>query len=205
MAGCRGSCRPPAPGPGRQGRAVDVAWAANEILPVHGLGGEPETPVRPPPCGLQGDALVVSQRQRGPVVDRRQAAGLHALAPPLEFVGRLISGIEQASLLQAFGGLAVERDAVPTGAARGPAGCRARRGRPRSTRHIRRASARRPCRRSGARRCRRVPLANRKFSTAVRALPMWIRPVGDGAKRTTGGDMGALWRSASRGAIRARL
>jgi hypothetical protein len=31
-------------------------------------------------------------------------------------------------------------------------------------------------------------LANSQLSSAVRALPMWMRPVGEGAKRTTGGE-----------------
>src|SRR3954451_7085202 len=43
-----------------------------------------------------------------------------------------------------------------------------------------------------------VPPARRAssaFNSAVRVLPMWISPVGDGAKRTVGRVMRGLWRT----------
>jgi hypothetical protein len=38
-------------------------------------------------------------------------------------------------------------------------------------------------------------LTKSQLSNAVRALPIWMRPVGDGAKRTTGGEIIRLHRS----------
>src|SRR4051794_20486759 len=52
-----------------------------------------------------------------------------------------------------------------------------------------------------------VPPARRAksaFKSAVRALPMWISPVGDGAKRTMGGIIQGLWRTACGRATLAR-
>ena len=51
---------------------------------------------------LQGGPLLGRQSERGAIVNGWQAAGLHALAPPVEFLRRLVGRIEHAGLLELF-------------------------------------------------------------------------------------------------------
>jgi hypothetical protein len=77
-----------------QRRAVDVARPSRQIVPSHDFGVELEAPMRTPSLRLESGALFRGKLQRGAIIDRRQAARLLALAPPIQFLGRLIGRIK---------------------------------------------------------------------------------------------------------------
>ena len=79
--------------------AVDMTLAAHHVVPPHGRRLEAKAPVRLAAVSLERRALGVGQAQRGAVIDRRTAERLLALAPPVEFFGRLVGGIEPARAL----------------------------------------------------------------------------------------------------------
>ena len=70
--------------------AVDMAFAAHQVVPAHASSLEPEAPVRPAALRLQRGAIVGRQAQRGAIVDRRPAERLLALAAAVELLGRLV-------------------------------------------------------------------------------------------------------------------
>ena len=55
-----------------------------------------ETPVGRASFGFIGGDLIRRQRQRGAIIDRRQAAPQQDFAPKLQFLLRLIGGIDMA-------------------------------------------------------------------------------------------------------------
>ena len=93
----------------RQGCTIDVALAADEVVPGDGLLIELEAPMRTPPLRVVAGFYLGGQRQGCTVIDRRQAARLQALAAPVELVGGFVSRVEPATLLQSFGRRGIER------------------------------------------------------------------------------------------------
>ena len=73
---------------------VDVLRAARAVVPAHVLAMEQEAPVRSAPFGLESAAVGLGEREGRPVVDWRQMALLLALALEIEFLRRLVAGIE---------------------------------------------------------------------------------------------------------------
>ena len=96
----------------RQGRGVDGDVAAHAVHPAHHAVIEPEAPVRPPSLGFQPRPVRRAQRQRGAVIDGRQAARPLTGAAALKLFWRLVGGVEAARLLQPFGRRRIEREAV---------------------------------------------------------------------------------------------
>ena len=85
--------------------------------------------MRAPALRLQRRALLGAQAQRGAIIDRRPAERLLALAPAVEFLGRLVGGIEPARLAQLRRGGVIKRHALGLAAVKSRARCRARRDR----------------------------------------------------------------------------
>ena len=85
---------------------------AHEVGPLDDAVIEQETPVRPATLGLKRRALLLAQRERRAVVDRRQPARGLSLAPPIEFVLGLVAGVEPAGGLERFDRGVVQREAL---------------------------------------------------------------------------------------------
>ena len=111
----------------RAGVQVDAAQidldSADEVVPLHHAAIEPEAPVRPASLGFELRTIRVGQRERGAIVDRRQAPRLLQLAAAVEFALRFVRRIQKAHRPEALGGRLIERDAVglPHGEMRGDA------------------------------------------------------------------------------------
>ena len=89
-----------------------MAFAANEIAPAHDAGLQHETPMRPASLRMEFQALVRVQRERGAVIDGRRAARDLQTALALQFLRRLITGIEPTRRLERFGGMGIEVEAL---------------------------------------------------------------------------------------------
>ena len=129
-------------------RAVDVAFAPHHVVPAHRRRVEPEAPMRPAARRFERGAFGFAQAQSRPVVDRRAAQRLLALAAPVELVRGLVSRVQTAQGLEFCGGRVVGRHSFrlpphPIGRDSEPL-----RDPVRSPRRIRPSSARGPCRRS---------------------------------------------------------
>src|SRR5665213_2773562 len=70
----------------RQGGAVDMAFAAHEILPPRNGVVELEAPVRSPALSFEARAVFRTQSQSGTVINRRQAARLLAPAAAVKLL-----------------------------------------------------------------------------------------------------------------------
>ena len=92
-----------------QRRAVDVALAPHHIVPTHYGRLELETPMRLAARRFERRALGFRQAQGGAIIDRRPAERLLPLAAPVEFVRRLIGGVEPAQGFEPRGGFVVGR------------------------------------------------------------------------------------------------
>ena len=166
---------------------------ADQVVPLdRRVMVEPEAPVRPPPLRLEPGAVRVAQRERGAVVDRRPAAAELHLALELQLLRRLIGRIGAARPPRAAPAPPHNGRTAPTGDAP-----RRRRGRARpdprgSPRHRPRSLRSRSV--SSILRMKRPPClrAHSQLCSAVRILPTWSRPVGEGAKRVTT-DMAGLY------------
>ncbi len=79
---------------------IDVARPADEILPSHLTRFQREAPMRAPALGFEPRPLLGRELERGAVIDRRQAARELEPAAALEFLARLVAGIEAARRLQ---------------------------------------------------------------------------------------------------------
>ncbi len=171
----------------RVGQAVglDVAGPAHEVVPGHGTGIEAEAPMRPASLGLEGGALLGAELEGGPVVDRRQAAAELARRRRSSFLGRLVGRVEPARGLQALWRRHRRSRGAPTGET-------FRRGRCRASQVLldRRGEFGRRARRVGVVEAQPEPAAGpageQRVEQAGRALPICRKPVGEGAKRTTG-------------------
>ena len=76
-------------------RRVELLGAADQVVPRdRRVMVEPEPPVRSHALRLQPRPLGIVQRQRRPVVDRRQPAPEQHLAPEVELLRALIGGID---------------------------------------------------------------------------------------------------------------
>ena len=85
----------------RQQFGIETLLAADEVGPGDRLVMiQLEPPMGRAPFGLIGGDLVRGQRQRGAIIDRRQAAPQQDLAPQLQFLLRFIGGIDMAGGLQ---------------------------------------------------------------------------------------------------------
>jgi len=93
-------------------RLVDVLRAAREVVPTHVLAMEQEAPMRPAAFGLEPAAVSLGQRESRPVVDRRQMPLLLALALEVEFLRRLVAGIETFVRLERLDRRGIERVAL---------------------------------------------------------------------------------------------
>jgi hypothetical protein len=90
-------------------RAIDMAFAAHQVVPAHGRGVKAKTPMRLAARAFERGPLVRRQTQGGAVIDRRKTARLLALAAPVKLVRRLIGRIEPAQILKLRGGRVVGR------------------------------------------------------------------------------------------------
>ena len=150
----------------RERAAIDMRRAAHEIGPGDGAMVEPEAPMRAPPLAPRAPTSVLRrERQRGAVVDRRQAAGELALAAELELVRRLVGRHRAGPSPSAARHRVVEREAL--GLAHDDVGRDAEPGEIRLDRggEFAASSARGRCRRSAGRRCR--PRAARTARSAA--------------------------------------
>ena len=96
----------------RHGRGVHLGVAAGQILPGYPLALQLEAPVRAAALGLQLRLVRVGQLQRGSVIDGRKAARQLHLAAAVQFVGRLVAGVQAARGLQPRGGLLIAVEAL---------------------------------------------------------------------------------------------
>ncbi len=94
---------------GKRG-GVDLVRPPDQVEPFHPPAVEAESPVRLAALRLQRGPLGLAQAQRGPVVDRRLAAGELHLSPAVELLLGLVGGIEPPLRLQLVrhGAVAVE-------------------------------------------------------------------------------------------------
>ncbi len=90
--------------------AIDMAVAADQIVPAHDFGLQPEAPVRLAARRLQRRAFGFGQAQGRAIVNRRRAARDLQAALALQLVRRLVAGIEPPGLLQPFRGGLIERE-----------------------------------------------------------------------------------------------
>src|SRR5208283_3184923 len=89
-----------------------MAFAAHEIGPAHDFVVELEAPVWPAAPCFQLGPLRTRKGERGPVVDRGQAARLLALAFAIELLGGFKARIKAPSLAQFSGSSVVERESL---------------------------------------------------------------------------------------------
>ena len=89
-----------------------MALAPRQIVPAHDFMVEFEAPVRPPPLRFEPRAVRSAQRQGGPVIDRRQASRLLALALAVELLGGLVTRIKAARGAQPSRGGVIKRDSL---------------------------------------------------------------------------------------------
>jgi hypothetical protein len=75
-------------------RAIDMAFAANEVVPAHDFGLEAKAPVGASALRLERRALLRGQTQRGAIVDRRPPERLLTLAAAIELLRGLVAGVE---------------------------------------------------------------------------------------------------------------
>jgi hypothetical protein len=161
---------------------VDGDVAADEIVPVLARAGELEAPVRLAAFGFELGAIFSGELQRSAVVNWRLARRLRDLAAAIEFVLGLVRRIEQPCRFQLVGGFFVLGEAMRLVGALAPVEAEPREvvddacsyslvERARSVSSMRKRTVP-PC-----------GIANSQFINAVRTLPTWMRPVGDGAKR----------------------
>ncbi len=175
-------------------RKIDGLLAAHDIGPgdlgplgflrIVGEIRQQEAPVRLASVGFVLRNLLLRQRQRLAAIDRRQAAAAPHLAPEVEFLRRFVAGVEQAGGPELVGRClvaintprlvfgAVLEDSEPMqvvedGVGKFLAGARL----VGVVEALDEAAA---------------VLAGRtsQLNNAVRALPIWMWPVGEGAKRT---------------------
>ncbi len=92
--------------------AIDMALAAHHVVPAHRRRVEAETPMRPAARRFERGAFGVAQAQGRAVVDRRAAQRLLALAPPLEFLPRLVRRIQPAQRFEFLGRFVISRHAL---------------------------------------------------------------------------------------------
>ena len=97
----------------RQQFGIETLLAADEVGPGDRLVMiQLEPPMGRAPFGLIGGDLVRCQRQRGAIIDRRQAATQQDLAPQLQFLLRFIGGIDMAGGLQRLELLLIQGEAI---------------------------------------------------------------------------------------------
>ena len=77
--------------------AVDVTFAARNVVPADHALLEPKTPMWLAAFGFEPRALGAGQSESGSIIDRRTAKRLLALAATIEFVRGLVGRIEPAA------------------------------------------------------------------------------------------------------------
>ena len=87
----------------REQGGIEMLMAADQVVPLdRRLMLELEPPVRPPSLGLEPRPVRLAQRERGAVVDRRQASPELDLAPELELLRRLVGRIDPPRRVQSL-------------------------------------------------------------------------------------------------------